>query len=185
MSALSRFQKNTSDLKHTSSNQWPNSYWKSANWSHVVTGRRQDSSVRDQTLWDSSVRDLTPWDSSVRDQMPWDSPSLFTGSWETLATYFHLHSLVSVSTFVPSETLTKFILLYPKWPPGSAPFPCFNPANQMRSFKMAFLALVLFIPGSRQSISVCEDVDSTEKWLKAIPRTLIGKVLKLQWKISP
>ena len=54
------------------------------------------------------------------------------------------HSLISVSTFVPSETLTKFILLYPEWPPGSAHFPCVTSANQTHSFKTAFLALILF-----------------------------------------
>ena len=92
-----------------------------------------------------------------------------------------LHSLISVSTFVPSETLTKFILLYPEWPPGSAHFPCFNPANQTRSFKMAFSALVLFTSGSRRSISVREDVDSAEKWVKEILQNIDRKVLKLQW----
>ena len=74
-----------------------------------------------------------------------------------------------------SNTLTKFILHYPEWPPGSMHFPCFNPANQTRSFKMAFSALILFTSGSRRSISVCKDIDSTEKWLKEIPRTLTGK----------
>ena len=82
-----------------------------------------------------------------------------------------IHSPVSVSTFVPSETLTKFILVYPEWPPGSAHFPCFNSANQTRSFKMAlFLALVLFTLGSRWFISACEDVDSTKQWPKEIPK---------------
>ena len=61
--------------------------------------------------------------------------------------------LVSVSTFVPSETLTRFILLYPEWPPGSAHFPCFTPANQTRSFKTAFRRwFCLHLPIQQQTI---------------------------------
>ena len=40
--------------------------------------------------------------------------------------WHEVHSLVSVLTFVLSETLTKFILLYPKWPPGGTHFLCFD-----------------------------------------------------------
>ena len=103
---------------------------------------------------------------------------------ERCASTWLLHSLISVSTFVPSEHWPSSYYLTPNDHQVACIFlVLINPGNQMCSFKMALSALVLFTPGSRRSISVCKDIDSTEKWPKEIPRTLTGKVLKfkLQW----
>ena len=42
-------------------------------------------------------------------------------------------------------------------------FSFFIPPNRTGPFEMAVLALILFTPSCRPSVSVCEDVESTEK----------------------
>ena len=98
-----------------------------------------------------------PHGSSIRDGIPTDCSTVQYASVD-------VHSLVSVLTFVPSETLTKFILLYPPNDHQVARIflVLIQPIRRALS-KWPFRRWFLFTPSSRGSISVCEDVDSTEE----------------------